>query len=87
MSAVATIAGNAGLNMQKWGFLIEAKKVSGSAHLQRLFFRLAKGGRKSSAACHTRAAATRLPPKHPLPTPGVPAPAHRPGCEGKGGHS
>ncbi|KAA0172144.1 hypothetical protein FNF28_00147 [Cafeteria roenbergensis] len=26
MSAVATIAGNAGLNMQKWGFLIEAKK-------------------------------------------------------------
>ena len=37
MSAVATIAGNAGLNMQKWGFLIEAKKVSGSATLTDVF--------------------------------------------------
>lgn len=27
MSAIATIAGNAGLNMQKWGFMLEAQKV------------------------------------------------------------
>ena len=34
LSAVATIIGNTGLNMQKWGFILEARKVRADGRIR-----------------------------------------------------